>query len=135
MEKLRNTLVGTAIVGGLLTWLVSIPNREPTQATARPDDGISKISIGSLRGNRAGFGTVLELSFVVSNRNNYPVKDVTFACILRAQSGTHVSSVSGTVYQRVQANGSVMVNDMNMGFIPSQTDGFACAPTSFSPAI
>lgn len=135
MEKLRNNLVGLAIVGGLLVWLFSSPNRDPAQASAKPDDGISKIFIGSLRGNKTGYGTVLELSFVVSNRNSYPVKDVTFACSLRAQSGTHVSSVGGTVYQRVQANGSVMVSDMNMGFVPAQTDGFVCAPTSFTPAI
>jgi hypothetical protein len=136
MEKLKKFLIGTALVIGAISWLGSIPNKDGSAIAhnAGPQGGIAEIRVGNLRWSKEGFGNVMEASFSITNQNRYPVKDLVVKCIHFAPSGSAIDSNTRTVYQRIPVGQTILVHELNMGFIHTQATRSYCSVTDFEPA-
>jgi len=92
-----------------------------------PED---EISVADLRWTKVGFGSVMEISATIRNKNSFAVKDIEITCEHAAASGTMIDSNTRVVYQQIPANASTRVRDFNMGFIAEQAERTACKVTS-----
>lgn len=100
------------------------------EAQRRPE---RLIQIAKFSWSRGGFGTIMNASFVISNKNSFPVKDLRVKCTLSAPSGTIIDSNTRTIYQSIRANGQITLRDFNMGFVHSQSASASCDVTSAIP--
>lgn len=73
-----------------------------------------------------GFGTVMIVDWIFTNRSPYDAKDITVTCTHYAPSGTEIDSNTRTIYETVPAKGKKMVKGFNMGFIHSQAASTVC---------
>jgi len=69
---------------------------------------------------------VAMVDFKISNRNDYPVKDIKISCDVYAKSGTKLGANERTIYDIVDPKKSKTFNDFNMGFINSQAEKIGC---------
>lgn len=117
------------------------PAPEPAPAgntqTERPlsqDEALRNVTIGSFYWDKDGFGTIMKATFVIHNRNKFPVKDVQVTCTHSANSGTKIDSSTRTVYERISSDGSKAIVGFNMGFMHSAATASKCAVTGFARA-
>lgn len=80
---------------------------------------------------RGGFENVMIASFRVGNQGSREVSDVRIHCDLSAESGTQVSQVGHTVLRVFPPGRATRVNDVNMGFINSQSRQAGCRIIGF----
>ncbi|KAA2236429.1 zinc ribbon domain-containing protein [Salinarimonas soli] len=119
-------------IGGLVGLVVFVNLFSPadkgssTASTSAAKAVDEAVTVGSFRWSKEAFGSVMEASFVISNRNNFPIKDAKITCIHYAPSGTAIDSNTRVIYDRVQAGGSLAVSNFNMGFIHSQATRSRC---------
>lgn len=114
---------------------------EPTPAAIasveRPlshEEALRNVTIGSFYWDKDGFGTIMKATFVIHNRNKFPVKDVQVTCTHSANSGTKIDSNTRTVYERISSDGSKAIVGFNMGFMHSAATASKCAVTGFARA-
>lgn len=88
----------------------------------------SNISIKNLNWTRGGFGSVMLVTFTLKNENHYNVRDVQIKCDLSGKSGTVIGSVEQTIFERLVDTKTF--SDVNMGFIPGQTNSVNCSVLS-----
>jgi hypothetical protein len=69
-----------------------------------------------------GFDNIMIADVVVENHNPFPIKDIEVKCQASGPSGTVITRPGQTIYQRIQPKGSASFENVNMGFISSQTD-------------
>lgn len=139
MSNLKLAL-GAIFVSFVFVSAVRMPSRQARAAfdmpAAVPSEGagLADINLQLIRANKTGFGNVLEATFSISNRNRYPVKDLTVTCHHAANSGSVIDSNTRTIYELIPANGSTYVNDFNMGFVNTQSVRTLCEVTGFRRA-
>ncbi len=75
---------------------------------------------------KTGFGSVMEANFIIDNRSDYTIKDITIKCVHFAKSGTIVDSSTASIYDIVKAKSKKKVNQFNMGFIHRQAASTNC---------
>lgn len=86
----------------------------------------SKISIRKWNWSKGGFDTVMMATFTLRNDNPFPVKDIKIKCRLSGNSGTNIDSVEETIYNIIPATTTKTFQEVNMGFIRSQTTQASC---------
>lgn len=89
-------------------------------------DPATQMFVKNFDWKKGGFGSIAIMNFTISNQNNFAVKDVTVRCKLTAPSGTELSTISGTIYQAIDPKATKTFNDVNMGFIHSQSARSSC---------
>ena len=71
--------------------------------------------------------SLLEVDLKFTNLNDYAIKDMQIYCQTFGASGTYIGRTDFiTIYQKVPANGSIIVEDIDMGFVDSQTNSIGC---------
>lgn len=80
--------------------------------------------------SKAGFGSVMDADFTVTNPSPYAIKDITIECVHFAKSGTRIDSNKRTIYDVVPAGQARTFEQFSMGFIHSQADSSACKVVS-----
>ena len=70
-------------------------------------------------------------SFVISNNNPAPIKDVQVTCVHAADSGTVIDRNTRTIFERIESGSYFYVHDLNMGFIHSQAVRSRCYVSDF----
>ncbi len=128
-----------AIMGGIIVFTVIgmlAPKGESSSVSSTDERAkvLGQITISSFRWSKEAFGSVMEASFVINNRNSFPIKDSEVTCLHAANSGSVIDKNTRTVYERVQADGSFVVDKLNMGFIHSQATHSRCEVTNFHRA-
>jgi hypothetical protein len=98
------------------------------------EEAMRNVTIGSFYWDKDGFGTIMKATFVIHNRNKFPVKDVQVTCTHAANSGTKIDSNTRTVYERISSDGSKAIIGFNMGFIHTAATASKCAVTGFARA-
>jgi len=83
----------------------------------------------TVKGVRAGFGTVFEATITVTNPTETAVKDFEITCRLFAASGTEIDEVRTTLYEAVPPNATKTFRKVNFGFMDSQTTNYNCRLT------
>lgn len=141
MEKLRKFAIWSAVILAGLIWLFSEPQNKASavasnapEAVAAPPSGLSAISVGGLRWSTSVGDSIMEASFSLTNRNRYAVKDLIVTCVHSANSGTVIDSNTRPVYERIPPSQTILVHDLNMGFIHNQAQYTRCVVTGFNPA-
>ena len=84
--------------------------------------------------NKDGFDNIMILSTDIKNPLEYTVKDIEITCTHYANSGTKIDSNTRTIYEQIPANGSLNLDDFNMGFIHTQATKSGCNVTGASRA-
>jgi hypothetical protein len=84
------------------------------------------ITIPEFTWEKGGFGNVMVATFTIENKNPFPIKDISIACVMHAPSGTVLSEVEKTIYQIFPADGRTIVRDFSMGLIDNQSERAAC---------
>ena len=92
---------------------------------------LENISIENLKWSKEGFGSVMVASFVISNNNPAPIKDVQVTCVHAADSGTVIDRNTRTIFERIESGSYFYVRDLNMGFIHSQAVQSRCYVSDF----
>lgn len=96
------------------------------RARRRPE---LQMELSGLSWGKDGFGTVMTLSFTVSNKNAFDVKDFTIKCTHTGPSGTVIDSNTRTLFEVVKAGSRRSFRNFNMGFIHSQSARTSCEVT------
>lgn len=81
--------------------------------------------------NKAGFGNVMEVTFIIKNSNPFPIKDIDVECVNFGKSGTRLDSNERTIFDIVPKKTSKEFPNFNMGFINSQTSSTSCRINDF----
>ncbi|BEV43953.1 hypothetical protein [Afipia carboxidovorans] len=97
------------------------------EATRDPTDRM-KLRNGSW--SKGGFGSVGMMNVIITNDNNFAVKDMTILCVFNAKSGTTLSERSYTIYDTVDPKASKAFRNLNVGFIDSQSARAGCSLVS-----
>jgi hypothetical protein len=84
------------------------------------------VTISDLKWGKSGFGSVGLGYFTVRNENSFAVKDIAIQCDFYANSGTHLTSANATIYEAIGAKKSRTFNEVNLGFIHSQSNRIGC---------
>lgn len=80
---------------------------------------------------KAGFGSVMDADFIITNNSSYDIKDIVIKCVHFAKSGTEIDSNKKTIYDSFPANNKKIIKKFNMGFIHSQAVKSDCSITGF----
>jgi hypothetical protein len=78
------------------------------------------------RWETGGFGSVLLVTFTLTNPTIYPWRDLHVACDLIAETGRVIGTKSDVLYVIVPAHGKKTVERFNLGFISQQVYGPDC---------
>lgn len=97
----------------------------PTASVISREDAKGMVSL-DYKWSKDGFGTIMMVDFVFTNKSPYPAKDLTVTCTHYAPSGTVIDSNTRTIYEIIPAKRTKKVNDFNMGFIHSQAASSIC---------
>jgi hypothetical protein len=92
---------------------------------------LENISMENLSWSKEGFGNVMVASFVISNHNPAPIKDVQVTCVHAADSGTMIDRNVRTIFERIESGSYFYVRDLNMGFIHTQAVRSTCYVSDF----
>ena len=77
---------------------------------------------------------LMKATFTITNKSDYPVKDIEITCTHFAESGTRIDSNTRTIYKLFPPHRTVRVPDFDMGFIHSQARQSACNIEEFALA-
>jgi hypothetical protein len=83
---------------------------------------------------KTGFDNIMEASFTLKSNLPFTVKDIEVLCSHSAPSGTVIDNNRRTIFEILPAQGTLRINDFNMGFIHSQAQRSGCRVTSVSLA-
>jgi hypothetical protein len=89
----------------------------------------SKVFLDMLHLRKVGFGQSMEAGFIVTNNNDFAIKDIEISCDLMGKSGTRIGGVEHTIYDIVEARKNKRFLDVNMGLIDDQVDVASCMIT------
>jgi hypothetical protein len=81
-----------------------------------------------------GFDNIMMATFVIKNKNDFAVKDISLKCTHTAKSGTEIDSNTRTIYEVIQPSKTRTFRDFNMGFIHSQASASRCQIIGVVPA-
>lgn len=114
-------------------WLlgyVGLLSRSPTTA-GQPDPKVAAIEAVELEYNwdKAGFGSVMEADFQITNNNAREIKDIEITCTHFAKSGTKIDSNTRVIFDKVGPKSKKNFPKFSMGFIHSQVDRSNCRIT------
>jgi hypothetical protein len=74
-----------------------------------------------------GFGNVMTLKkLTIKNNNDLNLKDPTISCEAVGKSGTTVTRLNTTIYEKLPAKKTMTTKNINMGFINTQASGYSC---------
>lgn len=99
--------------------------QQPTAST-----GLENVEL-DFNWNKSGFGSVMMAKLIIKNKNDFEVKDLVVKCDLFGNSGSRIGTATKTVYESVPAKTAKTINDVNMGFINSQTSSTSCGIVGF----
>jgi hypothetical protein len=91
------------------------------------------VPVVSFSWRKDGLGSIMMATFHIRNTNSFPVKDIEVKCIHSAESGTAIDSNTRTIYRVVAAGSEIVANDVNMGFMHSDTVSSRCSTMRFTP--
>ena len=75
---------------------------------------------------RGGFDNIFILNAVVTNKADFPIKDISIHCKVFSESNTELDEVAETVYKVIPAGKSISVHDLHMGFVDTQSQHANC---------
>lgn len=90
----------------------------------------SNIQVSDYRWYTGGFDTVLLMDGTITNKSEYPVKDLLFSCVHYAKSGSPIDHSNKTLYLLVEVGETLSFTEFNMGFLHPQVSDTACKITS-----
>jgi len=76
---------------------------------------------------KGGFGSVLQLDAIISNNSDITVFDFNIICVNFGKSGTIIGKTEKTVFDTIKARETKRFDNINMGFLHSQTDAVRCS--------
>ena len=126
---LRQTATAKVAASGTTTEVAPQPAMEKPVSKS---DALQNLTIGGFSWKKDDFGMMMKATFVIYNRNKFPVKDPIVTCTHAANSGTKVDSNTRMIYEQIDAGGHHSVVQMNMGFIHSAVSSSTCRVTGFS---
>ena len=120
LMNLNSAPAGDPIAGAPTPSASTAPYQPPP---AKPGD---HVTIKSQTWSKGGFGTVANVNLQIVNGNAYAVKDLRLKCRFSGPSGTELSQLDHTIYEKIPANGTKWLTEVNVGFINSQADRGYC---------
>jgi hypothetical protein len=93
------------------------------EATRNP---IERMDLKNSSWTKEGFGSIGMINVIISNENDFLVKDITILCNFYAKSGTALSEKIYTIYDTVNPKSSKAFRKLNVGFIDSQSAKAGC---------
>jgi hypothetical protein len=87
---------------------------------------IERMNLKNSSWSAEGFGSIGMMNVIISNENNFVVKDMTILCNFYAKSGTALSEKVYTIYDTVGPKSSKAFRKLNVGFIDSQSAKAGC---------
>lgn len=106
--------------------IVSKAEREASMYESNPE---TALELENFNWEKGGFGSVQLVRFTVRNSAPFDIKDFELTCVHQGGSGTDMDRNVRVVYERVPANGTKRVGEMNMGLINSQVATSHCEIT------
>lgn len=108
--------------------------RARTAAAAGRDAKLRQGNTGfeMLRWELGGFGTVMQVRFILQNNTASSQKDFVIRCDTYGESGTRLSAVQKTLYQSL-APKARRTFDLSLGFVNSQSARASCGVVKSAP--
>ena len=124
---LKVAIIATVIGAGLAGIVASRATPTSRQPVVQLPSVTDNIFLRDLNWTKGGFGVVMSINSVdIVNGNTFPIRDFEIRCLVKAPSGTVVNDLSHRVYQRIGAQQTETLNDLNVGFINAQGSYATC---------
>lgn len=98
----------------------------PPDATTRMVEALKAVRVEAMSWRLGGFGAVLIVDLTVVNGSRWPVRDLGIACTTYGASGTRLSRVATTLYERLAPGTSRRFEKVNFGIVHPQSARAAC---------
>jgi RNA polymerase subunit RPABC4/transcription elongation factor Spt4 len=118
--------IGICFLTLIVIGIINSPDKKGTQPLS-----IEKITLEEnmqldYSWTKEGFGSVMEVDFIITNNNDIDVKDIQIECNHFAKSGTEIDSNNRTIYEVVKKGSKRRYPNFNMGFMHSQAVNSSC---------
>ncbi|MDX2425519.1 MAG: hypothetical protein QNK15_04615 [Cycloclasticus sp.] len=80
----------------------------------------------TLTWHTVAFDTIMQANITITNNNNFTIKDIDLGCAHYSKSGTRIDTSRHTIYDTVPARTTKTFNEVDIGFINSQTEKTGC---------
>lgn len=91
---------------------------------------LDKLEIVKQAPTKSGFGTVLLFDFAIANKADAAMKDIELTCTTQGGSGTELNKIKHTIYESIPPGKTRTFNNVNLGFMNTQTDRAGCVVTA-----
>jgi hypothetical protein len=92
----------------------------------RTRPAVNRMQLSNFVWEKSGFDNVAIVSVTVTNKNDFPVKDIIVACDFRGSSGTTITKQVQVIYDAIPAMKTKKFNKINFGLIHSQAARADC---------
>jgi len=99
---------------------------DTTPKNSDPKNAIRPLITLDFDWEKGGFDNVMIATFLINNKSDRDIRDITIICDHAAKSGTKLNSNIKTIYEIVKAHNKKRIKNFNMGLIHDQTASSTC---------
>lgn len=92
-------------------------------------EAIKNVEIKDFNWHLSGSVLILE-NVKILNKNNFAIKDLTLLCITGGNSGTILSQPEKDIFEVINPNKTLNIDNINFGFVNSQSSQIKCSVIS-----
>lgn len=118
------------VLGGLFTIVIFMGSQAPKTEYKKTDtsmhDFINNVTLSGVNWQRPA-DVIAKVNFIIENKNDFPIKDVTILCSFYGASGTEIQKKSETIFEIVETNSKLRMKEVSLGFIDKQAATADCS--------